>query len=88
MDPAGTERYPMISYKLRAECTVDVSRFVEAVHPDTMTMKKHKLLPDCVVEFTSQLSLSEIINLMSEIPDGHVMIETVATAQFYTGERK
>ncbi len=44
--------------------------------------------PDVVLEFECDLNLERLKLLISKIADGHVMLETIAVAKDYTGERK
>lgn len=80
------------TYKMRAECIADLTSFLEKVPVESFSAKHMKIqdviLPDLVIEFSSPLKLTEIRNAMAEIIDGHVMLETVALASEYTGERK
>lgn len=83
----------MTKYKFRAECAIDVARFIVLgsdgehkaarlrVTPDSTG------LPDCVVEFESDASLETLRGLCDLVPDGHVMAETISEAEMYTGER-
>lgn len=74
-------------YKFRAECSIDVER-LENVIPSKFNVNLIKQgFPDVEVEFDSYLSLSEIIDLMKTIEDGHVMYETVKPIEQYTGQR-
>lgn len=75
-------------YKMRAECQVDVGRFLLTVHTGRLTMRYLELpMPDVEATFTSPVSLSALRAIMAVIVDGHVMRETVALAKDYTGER-
>lgn len=76
----------LTSYKMRAECQVDLGRFLMAVAVRSFTTTA-SLLPDMDAEFTSPLGLDEIKKLLAKIPDGHVMLETVNYKDQYTGER-
>jgi acetone carboxylase gamma subunit len=74
-------------YKLRAEALVDVVRLLEQV-PTTQYKIICDFQPDVELEFKSKESLEQIKNAMKDIPDSHVMLETVALAKDYTGERQ
>lgn len=84
-------------FKFRAEISSDVDRLKEVLVMDnlkseTLTAYSTKLekevnLPDVEIEFESELSLIEIQRIMDTIEDGHVMFETVALIEDYTGER-
>ena len=46
------------------------------------------LLPDlcCTIEI-EDMSINELKDLMRKVEDGHVMVQTVALEEKYTGER-
>ena len=48
---------------------------------------KHPLFPDVLITVSTKLPLTGIKSLIKKIPDGHVMLETVALEADYTGER-
>ncbi len=74
----------MNRYKMRAECQVDVGRFLRKV--PVLALSAEGSL-DMVIDFTSNLTLDEIRKKISKIVDGHVMLETVALYEEYTGFR-
>lgn len=78
-----------MKYKLRAECVMDILRIIEVagIHMTYLKMVKHKDLPDTEFEFEIDLELSEIITILKNIPDSHVMYQTVKPIGQYTGER-
>jgi dTDP-glucose pyrophosphorylase len=88
------------TYKLRAECENDITRFQQAMIKNNKTITKvsmeHQILdmgacsfplPDVDFVFTSEHSLQEIKAVLKTVVDGHVMGETVAKLEDYTGER-
>ena len=79
-------------YKMRAECSIDLARFLTTIPVESFKCKRIKIkgvdFPDFTAEFTSILTISQIRRELSKIPDGHVMRETVEIASQYTGERK
>lgn len=79
-----------MKYKLRAECIMDITRIIDVagVHMNNFKMDKHKDLPDAEFEFDIDLELSEIIAILKNIPDSHVMYETVKPIEEYTGIRE
>lgn len=81
----------MIKYKLRAECHRDIICLLSTigVHFNSFQCKKifRDWKPDCELEFETQLPFADIIHNISEIPDGHVMMETIETKAQYTGIR-
>ena len=76
-------------YKLRAECSNDVMKFIEKAHGhmENFKMERDKQFPDVDFEFESKLNLDEIILILRDIDDGHVMVQTVKPIKEYTGER-
>lgn len=82
----------MNNYKFRAECSIDVARLIlktyEARHLIHITgwtsTPRHA---DVEVEVAANCSINILRQIMSMIPDGHVMIETIALTEKYTGER-
>jgi ABC-type uncharacterized transport system permease subunit len=78
-----------MKYKFRAECSQDAEQFKhenrEAI--SDYEIQKVEGYPDVYVTFDSYLELSEIIELMRDIDDGHVMYQTVKPIEEYTGER-
>jgi len=80
-----------IKYKMRAECSVDVGRFLQEVPVESLKASQVEVdgvaYPDVIVEFSSVMPLDEIRKAMGEIVDGHVMAETVELESRYTGNR-
>lgn len=77
---------------MRAECRIDVARAMVAMQFDKLTITPIVMVgmdvPDVEVTFTSRHTLGGIIDILKDIPDGHVMAETVSIARLYNGERK
>jgi hypothetical protein len=77
------------TYKLRAEGLNDFLAFLQT----GMYMKIKSFtvepigVPDVVVTFETESSLSEIKSKLKEVPDSHVMLQTVMPINEYTGER-
>lgn len=69
-----------MKYKFRAECSQDAEQFKqenrEAISDFEIVPVEG--FPDVDVTFDSHLELSEIIELMRDIDDGHVMYQTQA----------
>ncbi len=76
------------TYKMRAECAHDVAEFLKIVPNHSLTVARTGTFGDCEATFTSDLAIPAIIKLMRQIPDAHVMIETIELEKNYTGERK
>lgn len=87
-----------MKYKFRAECILDVNRFIEELtkHRPTGPLKysveqmsiNGARIPDVEVELTTDADLEDLQVLALIVPDGHVMAETVMPADQYTGERR
>jgi hypothetical protein len=78
------------TYKLRAEGLNDFLAFLQN---DMYFKIKYFTIeitgfPDVVVTFETNSSLSEIKQKLKEVPDSHVMLETVKPVNEYTGERE
>jgi len=80
-------------YKFRAECQPDIDALFELLPPENVLWWQVSLafgaqFPDRVCEIElSGMMLDDLKNVISKIPDGHVMLETVAELKDYTGER-
>ena len=78
-----------MKYKLRAECSNDVVLFIQNTHSQMLnfSMVKYPELPDVDFEFETELALEEIILILKDIEDSHVMYQTVKPIEEYTGDR-
>jgi len=82
-----------MKYKFRAEVRQDVA-ILERLIPYEEFLSINigwdtESLSDIVVVFDLKTwSLNQLIEVMDEVVDGHVMIETVALEEDYTGERR
>jgi len=77
-------------YKLRAEGLNDFLAFLQKgmyMRVKSFTIKPIGI-PDVEVSFETDASLSEIKSKLREVPDSHVMLETVKPINEYTGERE
>lgn len=78
-------------YKLRAECNDDfnclVQRLVSTPGFSLMGAVAEGPFPDVEATFKSKLDLEALRDIIRQIPDGHVMLQTLAPADQYTGER-
>lgn len=81
--------YP--SYKFRAECISDVIRLMKRIinHDpiEFISIEKMECGTDVVCTLSCGLSLEGIRLAMERVRDSHVMIETLETAENYTGNR-
>lgn len=79
-----------MKYKLRAECSHDVARFISATHQhlSELKMTRMKNIPDVELEFETEFPLNKVITSLKVVPDSHVMWQTVKPIDEYTGERK
>lgn len=76
-------------YRFRAECQPDVDdlRSLLGKGFDKITIINSPPFPDVEVELETKLSLEELRAVMRRVVDGHVMVQTVAPLDEYTGER-
>ncbi len=76
-------------YKFRAECEHDVNELRRILRYKFYTLTKtiHPYLPDTIVELATSYTLQELQDYIREITDGHVMLQTIALKEDYTGER-
>lgn len=84
----------MKEYKLRSECLMDIVAFVNVLlnleggsKIRIKAIDSISSIPDMEMTFSTILSKSEIISLLSDIDDSHVMIETLQPIELYTGLR-
>jgi hypothetical protein len=79
----------MSIYRFRAECRLDVDELLCAIWRKVkhITSTVEYPFPDVEVEIEVDLSLDELRDAMRAVPDGHVMLESSATSDDYTGER-
>lgn len=85
----------MKEFKFRAECMGDVEDLLEILDgakvPCVVNVEKVGGLPDvevmiCVTSETD-ISVDDLRAYMRKVEDGHVMVQTLATADCYTGAR-
>lgn len=78
-----------MKYRLRAESSNDVSLFIQKTHwrMNSFSMLKYNKLPDIDFQFETDLKLEEIILILKDIEDSHVMYQTVKPIEEYTGDR-
>lgn len=76
------------TYKFRAECIYDVLEFMgKAKFQYDIKIERRGLFPDVVVEMSTKESMNNIKDIFSEIPDAHVILETIQPKKLYTGDR-
>jgi hypothetical protein len=73
-------------YRFRAECFRDVAELIESLESYTITLQREKE-PDVEVELQTSLDMEALRDLMRQIEDSHVMIQTLTLKEQYTGER-
>ncbi len=76
----------MKTMKLRAEAMRDVGQFLEACGPAVDHVMAVRCDTDIVVTFSTMNSLAWLRAELAKIEDGHVMADTVAAIENYTGE--
>lgn len=77
-------------YKLRAETIFDCTNVFKQLNLKKVEFKymlTGNNLPDVELEITANLSLLELMSILDNVADGHVMYETVQPIESYTGER-
>lgn len=83
--------------KFRAECQHDVDRFLKIIPKDSLVSYKVKRMTlfdgvtpvldkECEFE-TENLTLDDLNDMLSHVPDSHIMQQTLALAEDYTGNR-
>jgi hypothetical protein len=85
----GSERKANWLYRFRAECQADVDelRRILGTKIDKITIVNSPPFPDVEVEIEVKLALEVLQDAMRKVVDGHVMVQTVARNDEYTGER-
>ena len=77
-----------MKYKFRAECSNDVVQFITNTRNKLYNYNMQTIqAPDVEFEFETKMELHEIIAILMNITDGHVMYQTVQPLEKYTGER-
>jgi hypothetical protein len=76
-------------YRFRAECLPDVDELMRLLGAKfkKITIVISPPFPDVKAELEIGLDLTELRNVMRRVVDGHVMVQTVARTEEYTGER-
>lgn len=77
-----------MTYKLIAECFLEVFNFIERFKPITFKIINESDSPDVEFEFDSNGNIDLNINAINQIEDCHVMAQTIKPINEYTGERK
>jgi hypothetical protein len=78
------------TYKARAEIPSDTQFLLNGkFRVDNIELKTEGYGPDCVIEFSSYLTLREIKKLCKKFAGigAHVLLETLAYKSKYTGKR-
>ena len=78
-------------YKCRMEAVSDYNKFCDYMLSNNKNISQiyystHFVLSE--VEFESDYTQSELVAIMKECPDLHVMHETLTVVENYTGERR
>lgn len=80
----------MKKYKFRAECTQDVinlALLLDGKDVESLTIKTMSIGSDVEAVIISNIPYMDIIEMMRQVSDGHVMAQTIKPIQEYTGER-
>ena len=77
-------------FKLRAEFLSDIIEFLHEFPGKKWNVKIEQTdnLPDTYFEFSTYSTLKELLLCLYEIPDSHVMMDTISPINKYTGDRK
>lgn len=76
------------TYKFRAECIHDVLQFMnKAPFQYDIKIEKKDLFPDVLVELKTKENIASIVSIFEDIPDSHVILETIQPKKLYTGQR-
>lgn len=77
-------------YKLRAEIPKDVDALIKRLRlpPSAYVRTGTTLFDGFELEFSSSLTVDELLSEIETIEDGHVMAETLEPVELYTGERE
>lgn len=81
----------MKTYKCRAEVIQDILGILSLAPQlfyDFSVKRINNCIPDVEFEFTSTHQKKEIVEYFIQIPDTHVMVDTLELKENYTGERK
>ncbi len=87
----------MAQYKFRTEYQNDIDELEEALEKEGVQYEILKVQPlrpelprvgDRVVTISTTASLGRVREVMRQVPDRHLMVETVELEADYTGERK
>ena len=75
----------MNKYKLRAECSSDIVEFISKSHSNisSLKMKRWNGFPDVEIVFRTNLESAEIIDILNEIEDSHIMIRSLIKIKYY-----
>lgn len=76
----------MNNFKFRAECLHDVVELLK-IMPCYCYNIRTIGVPDVEMEFSCDAFRDEVVAYMDQIPDSHVMIQTLRDADEYTGKR-
>jgi len=89
--------YTARSFKFRAECQQDVIRFLESLNARDIRIANVEMeelipdMPDCVVALTlkrrGSLTAEFLHEIAARLKDCHVIAETIAYEEDYTGNR-
>ena len=79
----------MSIYRFRAECSVDFDELYRTIWRKVKyaTITIEPPFPDVEVEIETDMSLDDLRDELRAVPDGHVMLESSATSNEYTGDR-
>lgn len=72
----------MATFSFRAECSDDANNFQQACQNANLPVnlqvtRRDQRIPDVDIEFEAGTPIEALRDVMREIPDGHVMLETL-----------
>lgn len=80
-----------MKYKFKAECQENVDELMNKLSDKQAVVDQiipDEYLPDVEVLISlGSLTLSELRDAMREVEDGHIMVQTLAPEESYTGKR-
>lgn len=87
----------MNTFRFRAECEIDVTglqaAFFRFQHPqdrmESLVLRQLSMpeIPDTLCEIKTHMSIERVRQFMNMVEDGHVMLQTIAPADQFDGER-
>lgn len=81
----------MSIYRFRAECLQDVVEFlngsIKRIGFNRYVLIQERGHPDVEVELDAEVPIEELRDELRKVEDGHVMVQTIALKEDYSGNR-